>query len=68
MVQDVIIRKAVDFTWAPLYEILTFSLVWMTFLGTTAIYRDNGHVKLDSFRMVLPKRAQTFRPLHHVVC
>lgn len=59
VVQDVIIRKAFDFTWAPLYEILTYSLVWMTFLGTTAIYRDDGHVKLDSFVQFLPKRAQT---------
>jgi TRAP-type C4-dicarboxylate transport system permease small subunit len=60
VVQDVIIRKSFDFTWSPLYEILTFSLVWMTFLGTTAIYRDDGHVKLDSFTQMLPKRAQTF--------
>ena len=59
VVQDVIIRKVFDFTWAPLYEILTYSLVWMTFLGTTAIYRDHGHVKLDSFLQVLPKKAQT---------
>lgn len=57
VVQDVIIRKAFDFTWAPLYEILTYSLVWMTFLGTTAIYRDLGHVKLDSFIQFLSKRA-----------
>jgi len=59
VVQDVIIRKAFDFTWAPLYEILTYSLVWMTFLGTAAIYRDHGHVKLDSFLQALPKKAQT---------
>jgi TRAP-type C4-dicarboxylate transport system permease small subunit len=59
VVQDVIIRKTTDFTWSPLYEILTYSLVWMTFLGTTAIYRDDGHVKLDSFMQLLPKRAQT---------
>lgn len=59
VVQDVIIRKSFDFTWAPLYEILTYSLVWMTFLGTTAIYRDKGHVKLDSFLQMLPKRTQT---------
>jgi TRAP-type transport system small permease protein len=60
VVQDVIIRKSFDFTWSPLYEILTYSLVWMTFLGTTAIYRDDGHVKLDSFTQMLPKRAQIF--------
>ncbi len=57
--QDVIIRKSFDFTWAPLYEILTYSLVWMSFLGTAAIYRDDGHVKLDSFLQFLPQRART---------
>lgn len=57
--QDVIIRKTVDFTWAPLYEILTYSLVWMSFLGTAAIYRDDGHVKLDSFLQFLPQRSRT---------
>jgi len=58
--QDVIIRKITNFTWAPLYEIETYSLVWMTFLGTAVIYRDDGHVKLDSFLQMLPKRAQSF--------
>jgi TRAP-type C4-dicarboxylate transport system permease small subunit len=58
--QDVIVRKSLDYTWSPLYEILTYSLVWMTFLGTAAIYRDDGHVKLDSFMQLLPKRTQTF--------
>ena len=58
--QDVIIRKVANYTWSPLYEVLTYSLVWMTFLGTAAIYKDNGHVKLDSFLGMLPKRTQTF--------
>jgi C4-dicarboxylate transporter, DctQ subunit len=56
--QDVIVRKAADFTWAPLYEILTYSLVWMTFLGTAAIYRDKGHVKLDSLVQFFSERKQ----------
>lgn len=46
--QDVIIRKFFNFTWAPLYEINTYTLVWITFLGTTAILRAHGHVKMDS--------------------
>ena len=46
--QDVIIRKFFNFTWAPLFEIITFTLLWMTFLGTTALMRNLGHVKMDS--------------------
>jgi TRAP-type C4-dicarboxylate transport system permease small subunit len=57
--QDVIIRKSFDWTWAPLYELLTFTLVWITFLGCAAIYRDHGHVKMDSILGMLSKRART---------
>jgi TRAP-type C4-dicarboxylate transport system permease small subunit len=46
--QDVLIRKFFNFTWAPLFEIITFTLLWMTFLGTTALMRALGHVKMDS--------------------
>jgi TRAP-type C4-dicarboxylate transport system permease small subunit len=56
--QDVIIRKFFDFTWAPLYEIMTYSLVWITFLGTTAIMRMQGHVKMDSITGRLPLKIQ----------
>jgi len=56
--QDVIVRKIADFTWAPLYELLTYTMVWLTFLGTAAIYRDNGHVRMESILGMLSKRAQ----------
>jgi C4-dicarboxylate transporter DctQ subunit len=56
--QDVIIRKFFDFTWAPLYEIITFTLVWMTFLGTTSLMRSLGHVKMDSLTSRLEPKTQ----------
>jgi TRAP-type C4-dicarboxylate transport system permease small subunit len=56
--QDVIIRKFFDFTWGPLYEIITYTLVWMTFLGTTALLRNRGHVKMDSVTSRLEPRTQ----------
>ncbi len=56
--QDVIIRKIFDFTWPPLYEIMTYTLVWMTFLGTTAIMRMQSHVKMDSVTGRLPLKSQ----------
>jgi TRAP-type C4-dicarboxylate transport system permease small subunit len=55
--QDVIIRKAFNFTWAPSFEILSFSILWMTFLGTTAIYRDRGHVVMEAVVERFPPRA-----------
>jgi len=66
---DVILRKAAGFTWAPLYEILTYSLLWITFLGTTAIMRMNGHVKMASLTGQLsPKAAALLNSISHGVC
>jgi TRAP-type C4-dicarboxylate transport system permease small subunit len=56
--QDVIIRKAFDWTWAPSFELLSYTLVWMTFLGVAAIYRDRGHVVMEAVVQKLPARAQ----------
>jgi TRAP-type C4-dicarboxylate transport system permease small subunit len=55
---DVIVRKSFDWTWAPSFEILTYSLVWMTFLGVTSIYRDRGHVVMEAVVQKLPARTQ----------
>ncbi|MFC1494786.1 TRAP transporter small permease [Thermodesulfobacteriota bacterium] len=66
---DVILRKVIGFTWAPLYEIITYSLLWMTFLGTTAIMRMNSHVKMDSLTSQLsPKTEALLNSISHCVC
>ncbi len=66
---DVILRKLIGFTWAPLYEIITYSLLWMTFLGTTAIMRMNGHVKMDSLTSHLsPKSEALLNSISYGVC
>lgn len=66
---DVVLRKVIGFTWSPLYEIITYSLLWMTFLGTTAIMRMNGHVKMDSLTSRLsPKAAALLNSVSHFLC
>ncbi len=66
---DVILRKAIGFTWPPLYELITYSLLWMTFLGTTAIMRQNGHVKMDSVTGALsPKNEALSSVISHSIC
>ncbi len=66
---DVILRKAIGFTWSPLYEIITYSLLWMTFLGTTAIMRMNGHVKMDFLTTQLsPKAEALLNSITHGFC
>jgi|WetSurMetagenome_2_1015567.scaffolds.fasta_scaffold791541_1 C4-dicarboxylate transporter, DctQ subunit len=66
---DVILRKVIGFTWSPLYEIITYSLLWMTFLGTTAIMRKNGHVKMDSITGILSKKNEALlNVISHSVC
>src|SRR4030042_3832521 len=66
---DVLLRKFIGFTWAPLYEIITFTLLWMTFLGTTAIMRMNSHVKMDSLTGQLsPKTEALLNSINNCVC
>ncbi len=66
---DVILRKSIGFTWAPLYEIITYSLLWMTFLGTTAIMRNNGHVKMDSLTSHLSSKNEALlNIISHSIC
>ncbi len=66
---DVILRKALNFTWAPLYEIITYSLLWMTFLGTTAIMRMKGHVKMDSLTSRLSSKNEALvNTIIHFIC
>jgi TRAP-type C4-dicarboxylate transport system permease small subunit len=55
---DVIVRKSFDWTWGPSFEILAYSLVWMTFLGTAAIYRDRGHVVMEAIVQRFSPRVQ----------
>lgn len=66
---DVILRKVIGFTWAPLYELITYSLLWMTFLGATAIMRKNGHVKMDSITSILSaKNEALLNVISHSIC
>jgi TRAP-type mannitol/chloroaromatic compound transport system permease small subunit len=46
--EETIVRKAFDFTWPPLYEIVEYLLLWITFLGAAWILRKGTHVKMDS--------------------
>ena len=53
---DVLIRYAFTKTYAGLFEITEYSLLWMTFLGTTWILRNNGHVRVDLVIDMLPQK------------
>jgi C4-dicarboxylate transporter DctQ subunit len=57
---EVIVRKSFNLDWAPSFEILTYSLVWMTFLGTAAIYRDRGHVVMEAIVQRFSAKTQDF--------
>lgn len=53
---DVLIRNIFSKTYAGLFEITEYSLLWMTFLGTTWILRNNGHVRIDLVVTLLPQK------------
>jgi TRAP-type C4-dicarboxylate transport system permease small subunit len=44
---DVIVRYLVGVTYTGLFELTEYSLLWMTFLATAWLLKDDGHIKLD---------------------
>ena len=56
---DVLMRYIFAKTYAGLFEITEYSLLWITFLGAPWIMKNNGHVRVDLIVNKLPphKRA-----------
>lgn len=44
---NVLLRYSIKFNFVWLFEITEYSLLWMTFLGTAWILRNNRHVRVD---------------------
>jgi C4-dicarboxylate transporter DctQ subunit len=44
---DVLMRKFFGITCVYLFEMTEFSLLWMTFLGTAWIMKNNNHIRVD---------------------
>ncbi len=44
---DVILRYSLGITYTGLFEIMEYSLLWMTFLATAWLLKINGHIRLD---------------------
>ena len=55
---DVILRKTIHFTWAPLFEITEYAIVWITFLGTVWLLREEKHIRMDVVINRLSPRTQ----------
>lgn len=44
---DVLLRYSLSITYAGLFEITEYSLLWMTFLGTAWLLKNDGHIRVD---------------------
>jgi len=44
---DVLLRKFLGITHTGLFEITEYSLLWMTFLGTAWLLKNDGHIRVD---------------------
>jgi TRAP-type C4-dicarboxylate transport system permease small subunit len=44
---DVILRYILGITYTGLFEIMEYSLLWITFLATAWLLKINGHIRLD---------------------
>jgi TRAP-type C4-dicarboxylate transport system permease small subunit len=55
---DVLMRYAFTLTYAGLFEITEYSLLWMTFLGAPWIMKMDGHVRVDLVLNLLSPKGQ----------
>lgn len=50
-------------------EVTRYLLIWSTFLGSTVVYRHNGHISVTLLHdAVSPRAARILRVLVHVIC
>jgi len=55
---DVLRRAILGDSWQVLFEITQWTLVWMVFLGTAWLLKENGHIHLDLLVSHLKPRHQ----------
>ena len=58
MAAGVAFRGLLDHSLAWTNELGVLALVWMTFLGGSALYKRRGHMAVDAVSMLLPPRAR----------
>ena len=60
-------RSIIDdpLVWAN--EMSVLGLVWLTFLGSSAVYKERGHLAVDAFSALLPARARHLLKLALIV-
>jgi C4-dicarboxylate transporter DctQ subunit len=66
---DVMIRYSFHINFAPLLEITEYTLIWMTFLGTTWIMRTNTHIRTDMIvNSLKPKPKVMVNIITSIIC
>jgi TRAP-type C4-dicarboxylate transport system permease small subunit len=54
----VFFRSLLDHPLAWTNELAVLGLVWMTFLGSSLLYKERGHIAVDAISHVLPARGR----------
>jgi TRAP-type C4-dicarboxylate transport system permease small subunit len=66
---DVLLRYSIGSSWAGLFEISEYSLLWITFLSAAWILRIDGHIRVDLvLNRLNPKRRAITNIITSIVC
>lgn len=66
---DVILRYTLGITYTGLFELMEYSLLWITFLATAWLLKINGHIRLDLILDRLnPRRKVITNIVTSVIC
>jgi C4-dicarboxylate transporter DctQ subunit len=66
---DVILRYSLGLTWTGLFEIMEYSLLWITFLSAAWILKIDGHIRVDLLLDRLrPRRRAITNTVASIIC
>ena len=66
---DVILRYTLSLTWAGLFEVTEYTILWITFLATTWVLRANIHVRTEMVVNFLnPKHKSLTNIIASIIC
>lgn len=66
---DVLLRYSLGITYTGLFEITEYSLLWMTFLATAWLLKNDGHIRVDLVLTRLHPRHRTIlNSIASIIC
>lgn len=69
VIAEVVLRKTINYSIVGIVEITEYGLLFLTFLGTAWLLREEGHVRVEIFfQMMKPKVRAVLEIINSFIC